>query len=84
MFTFVCGTFFAKEKFNLVIIYVGKIKFKKKERKEFKNLNLNYVYHDQYFTTIRKDNFEEYFGKRIRIGEVRHGRLKLRLTKRKK
>jgi len=84
MFTFVYGKYTTIDMPN-VCIFEGKVKFKKKELKKFNDLfDKWFLTHPDYIHGIQMDKFERIFGKKLKAGEVRHGRLKLRLTKRKK
>jgi len=74
-----------KSKTAWCYFFEGKVKFKKKELKKFNDLfDKWFLTHPDYIHGIQMDKFERIFGKKLKAGEVRHGRLKLRLTKRKK
>ena len=84
MFTFGLGRFFDSRSTSLVIILKGKHKLKIKKDKDGTSKFSDYIDHKDYITMIGVKSFEKLFGKTIKPGKVRHGRLKLRLVKRKK
>ena len=84
MFTFALGKFSSERSSGLVIILKGKHKLKRKRNILGDIIFSDNIGHKDYITHIRTEPFEKLTGKKLKAGEVRHGRLKLRLVKRKK
>ncbi len=84
LFTFALGEFEDGSASALVLIMRGKHKLKPNKTKKTGWSYNTFTDHKDYVTCINAEKFKLLFGKKLKPGEIRYGRLKLRMKKRKK
>ena len=84
MYTFALNKLKNKEAGALVLILKGKQKLKSIKTKTHKKSYNDYIGTKNFFAAISNNGFIKMFGKKLKPGEVRYGRLKLSMLKRKK
>ena len=83
IFTFALNKFKDGRPGACVVILAGKHKLKAKKTKDGSKSYSHYIDTKPYVATLMLTHFENMFGLKIKAGEVRYGRLKLRMIKRK-
>ncbi len=84
MFTFAIGEYRNGLRGPLVIVMEGKRKLKPRKDKNHSKRYSHYISTKGYVTCLHVEAFEFLSGRKIKAGEVRHGRLKFKMSKRKK
>lgn len=84
MFTFAMGKQKDGSTFAMVVVLKGKQKIKAKKVKGGVRTFNHYIEHKDFVTVITENGFKLLFGRELKPGKVYHGRLKLRIIKRKK
>ncbi len=84
MFTFALGKFDDGRPACFIVLLKGKHKVKPKGTKLCSH-SFNHLIESKYYAgLIMTEHFKRIFDKKLKPGEVRYGRLKLRMIKRKK